>query len=147
MEDAMDHLEDKLVLALFRSYRVVADETARNIRSFGLSVTEFGVLEALFHKGPLPVQALSHTVLVTSGSMTYITGQLEKKELVSRQRCDKDKRIWYIALTDKGRALMARIYPLHQAFLARLFQNLSSREKRDLILSLGRLRRLTGPRG
>lgn len=143
----MDHLEDKLVLALFRSYRVVADETARNIRSFGLSVTEFGVLEALFHKGPLPVQALSHTVLVTSGSMTYITGQLEKKGLVSRQRCSKDKRIWYIALTDKGSALMARIYPLHQAFLARLFQNLSSREKRDLILSLGRLRRLTGPRG
>ena len=98
----MDNSGVKLVLSFVRSYYALCIPMEKNIRQFGLTVSEFGVLEALLHKGDLPVQKLGRIILVTSGSMTYIVNKLEKRGYVEKYQCRKDGRIWYVKLTDQG---------------------------------------------
>lgn len=110
----------KLVIALSRTYQALFRQIDQNIKGFGLTTNEFGVLEALLHKGALPVQKLTETLLITSGSMTYILQKLEKAEFIRRQQGTEDARVWMVALTEQGREFIERIYPLHQEFLEKL---------------------------
>ncbi|GGE39215.1 MarR family transcriptional regulator [Pullulanibacillus camelliae] len=120
----------KLFVILSRTYRTIADRVAKDIRSHGLNPTEFGVIELLYHKGEQPIQQIGGRVLLASGSMTYVIDKLEKKELIRRQPCPKDRRVIYAVLTEKGTALMDTIFPSHQEALAKLLAGLDEDEKR-----------------
>lgn len=126
----------KLVIALTRSYNTLLDLIEKNVRGFGLTVSEFGVLEALYHKGEMPVQQLCKKVLVTSGSMTYIINKLEKNGYVKRHKCDRDARVWWVRLTAKGKELIAEVYPKHKEFLIEILGDMSSEDKKNLIRML-----------
>jgi MarR family 2-MHQ and catechol resistance regulon transcriptional repressor len=130
----------KLVIALSRSYNVLFTLIEKNVRNYGLTVSEFGVLEALLHKGELPVQKLCEKVLVTSGSMTYIVNKLEEKGYVKRYKCEKDARIWLVRLTGPGYEFISKIYPQHENFLRTILSEIDAAEKADLIESLFRMK-------
>jgi MarR family 2-MHQ and catechol resistance regulon transcriptional repressor len=91
-------------------YRFAEADVARH----GLSMTEFAILEALYHKGPLLLGELQRRILVSSGGVTYLIDRLAAKGLVERKDCDSDRRARYAALTDAGEELIARIFPGHQ---------------------------------
>lgn len=126
----------KLVIALSRSHNALFALIEKNVKSFGLTVSEFGVLEALLHKGDLPVQKLCDKVLVTSGSMTYIVNKLEKKEYVVRYQCENDARIWYVKLTEEGHNFISTIFPKHEAFLKEILSDIDYVDKKELIQGL-----------
>ncbi|GAA0818120.1 MarR family winged helix-turn-helix transcriptional regulator [Clostridium tertium] len=138
----MSDINLKLVIAMARTYNDMFFEIEKNVQEFGLNISEFGVLEMLYHKGDQPVQKVAEKILVTSGTITYVINKLEKKELVVRRKCEKDKRVFYVSLTEKGREFISDIFPKHKEFLDNLFSELNEDTKRELVDNLIQLRKI-----
>ena len=132
----MSDVNLKLVIATARLYNSMFSRIEKNIQGFGLSLSEFGVLEMLYHKGEQPVQKLAEKILVTSGTITYVINQLQKRELVYRKNCEKDKRVYYVCLTQNGETLIAEVFPKHKEFLNNLFHGLEDTLKIETIEQL-----------
>src|SRR5437764_2070170 len=81
----------------------------------GLTESQFGVLEALYHLGPLHPCDLGAKLLCSSGNMTLVLDNLERSGLVRRQRGRADRRFITVHLTDAGRRLIAEVFPRHLA--------------------------------
>lgn len=126
----------KLFVVLSRAYGAVAAHTERDIGRHGLSSTEFGVLEALYHKGPLLQGEVQRKILLSSGGITYTVDRLVEKGLVERRDCANDRRARYAALTPKGEELMQRIFPEHAAAVEQAMAGLSAKEQESLITQL-----------
>ncbi|WP_027415107.1 MarR family winged helix-turn-helix transcriptional regulator [Aneurinibacillus terranovensis] len=129
----------KLFIVLSRANRAVVDRVTEDIRSHGLNPTEFAVLELLYHKGDQPIQHIGKKVLLASGSITYVVDKLEAKQLLQRKPCPTDRRVTYAVITEKGKELMARIFPKHEKAIQEIFQGLDSEEKQTLITLLKKL--------
>ncbi|WP_111931474.1 MarR family winged helix-turn-helix transcriptional regulator [Clostridium tertium] len=138
----MSDINLKLVIAMARTYNDMFFEIEKNVQEFGLNISEFGVLEMLYHKGDQAVQKVAEKILVTSGTITYVINKLEKKELVVRRKCEKDKRVFYVSLTEKGREFISDIFPKHKEFLDNLFIELNEDTKRELVDNLIQLRKI-----
>ncbi|MBS5885813.1 MAG: MarR family transcriptional regulator [Clostridium sp.] len=138
----MSDINLKLVIAMARTYNDMFFEIEKNVQEFGLNISEFGVLEMLYHKGDQPVQKVAEKILVTSGTITYVINKLEKKELVVRRKCEKDKRVFYVSLTEKGKEFISDIFPKHKEFLDNLFSGLNENTKRELVDNLIQLRKI-----
>jgi len=111
------------------------------VSGHGLTLTEFGILEVLYHKGPLLLGEVQRRILVSSGGITYLVDRLEKKGLVERRECTEDRRARYAALTPAGEELIARIFPEHAACIEELMAQLGEEEQAravDLLRTLGR---------
>jgi len=122
----------KLYTVLSRTYRAASEMDKQKIRQYGLSQSEFGVLELLLHKGPQPIQQLARKILLTSGSMTYVVSQLEKKGLIRRTPDETDRRIFNAELTENGHTLIAEIFPTHEIFLHSMMNVLSGEDAEKL---------------
>jgi MarR family 2-MHQ and catechol resistance regulon transcriptional repressor len=98
----------------------------------GLGLSDFGVLEALLHKGPLPVSALGKKVLLTSGSMTAAVDRLERRGLVERKFNASDRRARIVSLTAEGARLVRQAFDVHARDMEKAFAPLSKAEKDSL---------------
>ena len=139
----------KLWVVLSRAYDAVQAHAQADIARHGLTITEFGVLEALFHKGPLLLGEVQRKLLVTSGGVTYLVDRLAAKGLVERRRCPTDRRAAYAALTPAGEALIREIFPQHAAAIDRALGGLDAEQRAraiDLLRALGRFA-AEAPRG
>ncbi len=131
----------KLWLVLNRAARSIEDGLRGQTERHGLSLTEFAVLEALLHKGPLPLGEIGERILKAGASVTYVVDKLEKRGLLERRSCPGDRRVVHAALTDAGRALIEPVFAEHAATLAALSEGLSLDEQAaavDLLKRLGR---------
>ena len=127
-------------IVLARAYHTIVHAVTRDVGRFGLTLGQFAVMEALYHKGPLPLGRIGALLLVTAGNITYVVDQLERRGLVRRERRHGDRRIVYAALTAKGRAELDRIFPEHARFVASIFDTLDVDEQaqmRRLLKKLG----------
>ncbi|WP_288221669.1 MarR family winged helix-turn-helix transcriptional regulator [uncultured Clostridium sp.] len=138
----MSDVNLKLVIAMARTYDDLFFQIEKNVQEFGLNISEFGVLEMLYHKGDQPVQKVAEKILVTSGTITYVINKLEKKNLVIRRKCDKDKRVFYVSLTEEGREFIHHIFPKHKDFINNLFKDLDEENKKQLLENLIKLRKV-----
>ena len=119
-EDAL-----KLFVVLNRAQESISKQAIKDIKKHGLNLTEFAVLELLYNKGSQPIQMIGKKVLLASSSITYVVDKLEKKELIERVACPKDRRVIYGQLTNEGEALMTKVFPQHREALASLFSHLT----------------------
>lgn len=103
----------KLWVVLARAYAAVSERAARDVARHGLTLAEFAVMEALYHKGQLLLGEVQRKILVSSGGVTYLVDRLEQRGLVERRLCAQDRRARYAALTDEGHKFMSRIFPEH----------------------------------
>jgi MarR family 2-MHQ and catechol resistance regulon transcriptional repressor len=104
-----------------------------------LGLSDFGVLEVLLHKGPLPVNALGAKIRLTSGSISVAIDRLEKKGLVERKDDPEDRRARIIHLTPAGSKLIECAFAEHAAAMERATSGLSTAERR---VALGLLKKL-----
>ncbi|HWV58028.1 MAG TPA: MarR family transcriptional regulator [Longimicrobiales bacterium] len=140
MSDRDQELALKLWVVLARAHAAIAEHAASDAARHDLTFTEFGILEALYNKGPLLLGELQKKVLVSSGGITYLVDRLEQRGLVERRKCETDRRATYAALTPDGEALIARIFPQHASCLQRVLAGLDEAEKLEatrLIRKLG----------
>ncbi|GAF64437.1 putative transcriptional regulator [Bacillus sp. TS-2] len=126
----------KLFIVLLRSSRSVADYIEEDIKNYNLNKTEFAVLELLYHKGEQPIQQIGKKVLLSSGSITYVVDKLEKKELIVRRLSEKDRRVTYAVITEKGNHFMAEIFPKNRETIHQLLNPLSDEQKKMMIDTL-----------
>ncbi|MFC1627554.1 MarR family winged helix-turn-helix transcriptional regulator [Gemmatimonadota bacterium] len=94
-----------------------------------LTPSQFGVLEALFHLGPLVQRDLAEKLLVTGGNITMVVDNLEKRGLVLRKRDSDDRRFIYVYLTARGNELIGRIFPMHADVIRRELMALTADEQ------------------
>ncbi|MCW2278505.1 MarR family winged helix-turn-helix transcriptional regulator [Heliophilum fasciatum] len=132
----MNKINLKLVVAMARSYNQLFAQIEKNVQAYGFTISEFGVLELLWHKGEQPIQKVAEKILVTSGTITYIIDKLQKKDFVVRKKCAKDKRVYYVSLTPKGEEVIADIFPKHQQFIDHLLADMDDNSKKILVRSL-----------
>jgi MarR family transcriptional regulator, 2-MHQ and catechol-resistance regulon repressor len=121
----------KLWVVLARAHAAIAAHTEADVARYGLSIAEFGVLEALYHKGPMLLGEVQRRILVSSGGITFLIDRLARKGLVERQTCETDRRARYAALTPEGDALIARIFPAHAARVAQAACGTARPDARD----------------
>lgn len=131
----------KLWVVLSRAHAAVAEHSQADIARHGLTPMEFGILEALHHKGPMLLGEVQKKILVTSGGVTYLVDRLAAKGLVERQRCDRDRRAYYAALTPAGQELIREIFPRHAEAIRRAMEGLTEQEKDEAIVLLRTLGR------
>ena len=98
----------------------------------GLTVTQFGVLEALLHLGPMSQKELAQKMLRSSPNMCAVLENLERDGHVARVRDEADRRVQRVSLTQKGRRTIERVFPGHAARIAKLLSTLSAREQEEL---------------
>ena len=138
----------KLWVVLARAYEATAAHARAHAASHGLTLAEFGVMEALHHKGDMLLGELQRKILVTSGGVTYIVDRLVAKGMVERRECPEDRRARYAALTPQGKALMRRIFPEHAQWIEQACEGLSTAEQREavrLLRDLGKRAAEQGP--
>lgn len=119
----------RLWVIMNRAQSAVNVHAAADVARHGLTLAEFGILEALYHRGPMLLGEVQKRVLVSSGGITFLVDRLTVKGLVERRACDSDRRARYAALTERGRELMVRIFPEHARELARVMAGVSLGEQ------------------
>lgn len=139
----MSQLDLKVLIAMARTHSHVFQKIEKQIESYGLNMSEFGVLEVLFHKGDLPVQEIAKKILVTSGTITYVINKLLKKGFVEKKQCSNDRRIFYISLTEKGYDFIKKIFPDHAKYIEGLFNHLNVSDKKDFIRILNSIENMS----
>ncbi|GAA2883375.1 MarR family winged helix-turn-helix transcriptional regulator [Enterococcus casseliflavus] len=130
----MAHQEEalKAYIGLLRTASRLEQVAKKDVRCYGLNITEFSVLELLYHKGTHTTQAIKEKILIASSSTTYVVDQLVKKGCVQREPSQEDQRVIYVSITEAGRALMEKIFPSHAQKIAASFSELSSEELQQL---------------
>lgn len=98
----------------------------------GLSISQFGVLEALYHIGPLCQRDIAAKQLKSGGNVTMVVDNLEKEGLVRRERSEQDRRMIMVHLTRKGRKLIGDYFPRHAKAIEHEMSVLSATEMEAL---------------
>src|SRR5690348_1075065 len=125
-------------LVMMKAMRALTKYAAADIDETGLGLTDFGVLEVLLHKGPLPVNTIGPIVDLTPGSISIAVDRLFAKGLVSRIESPEDRRVRMVALTQRGRDLIAPAFRRHARQMRRVFSELSPEELLSFEVALKR---------
>lgn len=128
-----------LWLLLSRATKAMEAYALRSVEATGLCLSDFGVLEALLHRGPSPVSAFGQRILVSSGSVTAAVDRLERNGLVKRVDAATDRRSRIVHLTTKGSELIQGLFEVHARDMEQAFSLLSGPERDELA---GLLRKL-----
>jgi MarR family 2-MHQ and catechol resistance regulon transcriptional repressor len=117
---------------LMRASESVSARIHGHLTDAGLTVSQFGVMEALYHLGPLNQSELAKKILKSSGNITMVIDNLEKRSLVKRERKAEDRRFYTVQLTVEGRRLMGILFPRHAAIIIEEMNALTRTEQEEL---------------
>jgi MarR family 2-MHQ and catechol resistance regulon transcriptional repressor len=95
---------------LMRGAESMTTRTSRVMAGANLTVSQFGVLEVIYHKGPLCQRDIAAKILKSTGNMTLVIDNLEKSGLVRRVRDNEDRRFLTIHLTEAGTELITKVF-------------------------------------
>lgn len=125
-----------LWVVLARAYRSMAAFVERSIAALDIVLSDFMILEALLHKGPLTMSELCDAALITNASMTAAIDRLEEREFVERVASKEDRRVRRVQLTAQGTALIKRLYARHERDLDEVMAVVPTAERAELRRSL-----------
>ncbi len=121
-------------IKLLRASESVNAAAVRQIQANGLTESQFGVLEALMHLGPLNQNQLAGKILKSGGNITLVIDNLLKHGLVIKEKRSDDRRCYWISLSEKGRKLIEEIFPEHVRIITEKFTSLDYEEQKQLAL-------------
>jgi len=121
-----------LITKMTRSLDAVERKTLCFLSDVNLTTSQFSVLEALYHLGPMCQKAVAGKVLKSSGNITTVIDNLEKRGLVERIRSSEDRRYIQLHITEEGQALIDGFFPNHMQRLVDCFSVLTAEERREL---------------
>ena len=130
--DRVERLALSTYLKLTRASETLWNRLAPGLQSHDLTPSQFGVLEALYHLGPMHQCDLGARILKSSGNMTLVIDNLEKRGLVRRERSAEDRRVIRVHLTDAGERIIRRVFPVHADAITRRLAVLTQEEQRAL---------------
>ena len=119
-------------IKLMRATETITYSLNKHLSKKNLTTSQFGVLEALLHLGPLNQKTLGNKLLKSGGNMTLVIDNLQKEGLVERHQNPEDRRATLVNLTSKGEKLISEVFPNHMAQIVKQFSVLSNNEKKTL---------------
>ena len=119
---------DHVWLVMMKAMRALTKYAAAGIEETGLGLSDFGVLELLLHRGPLPVNTIGPIVDLTPGSISIAVDRLFARGLVSRVESAEDRRVRIVALTPRGKDLIVSAFRTHSGQMKRVFSELTAEE-------------------
>ena len=122
----------QLWLVLIKAYHSLLGFTEHTLKDSGLGESEFRILEALLHKGPMPVNTIGPKVFLTPGSISVAVDRLLKRGLVTRTSSADDRRVRVVDLTANGRKLIEQVFDAHSRQVDKLADVLSPKERRQI---------------
>ena len=125
---------------LMRAAESVTGRVGRVMSAAGLTISQFGVMEALHHKGPLCQRDIAAKILKSTGNITLVIDNLEKQGLVKRERISDDRRYLTVKLTGKGEALISTVFADVEAAIVAEMSTLTAEDQEIL----GRLSKKLG---
>jgi len=131
-QDRAERLALSTYLKLTRASERLWNRLARGLEREDLTPSQFGVIEALYHLGPMCQRYLGDRILRSSGNMTMVVGNLERRGLVRRERSAEDHRYNQVHLTSEGERLVRRVFPGHADAITRELAILTQEEQRTL---------------
>lgn len=120
-------------LVLMQTSKAVHERMKEEMSKNKLNIMEFSVLEVLYQKGKQTIRQIGDHILVSSSSMTYVIDKLERKGLLSRNTCQKDRRVTHVSLTYDGNELMQEIMLKHHEVVDDMFDSLNPDEAETLV--------------
>ena len=120
-------------LVLMQTSKAIQERIRIEMIKNKISITEFSVLEVLYLKGKQTIQQIGNSILISSGSMTYVIDKLEQKGLLNRNACPDDRRVIHVTLTDEGMDMMDKIIPKHQELIDYMFGSLNNDEAETIV--------------
>lgn len=123
-----------------RSASSIESQLSRQLAEYGLTYSQFGVLEVLLHLGPMNQKDIAAKLLSSNSNLVTVIDNLEKNGLVKRERSDKDRRNFIVNLTDRGKKFISEFFPKHLKIITDRFNVLTDRE----IETLGKLCKKVG---
>ena len=121
-----------LWVVLARAYRSMAAFVERSIATLDIGLSDFMILEALLHKGPLTMSELCDAALITNASMTAAIDRLEERAFVERSGDKQDRRVRRVQLTAQGTTLIKRLYTRHERDLDDVMSGIAPAERAEL---------------
>ena len=119
-------------IKLMRAADTISAAVNFSLSKFGLTESQFNVLDALYHLGPLSQKELGFKLLKSGGNITMVIDNLEKDSYVERIRGAEDRRIFFVYLTKKGEKRLEDIMPVQVKFIANEMHRLSKTEQIEL---------------
>jgi MarR family transcriptional regulator, 2-MHQ and catechol-resistance regulon repressor len=130
--DRVERLALSTYLKLTRVSETLWNRLAPGLQRHDLTPSQFGVLEALYHLGSMHQRDLGERILRSSGNMTLVIDNLEKRGLVRRERSVEDRRFIQVHLTEDGARLIRLVFPAHADAITRQLATLTQEEQRAL---------------
>ena len=119
-------------IKLMRASESVNARLNKHLAEAGLTVSQFGILEALLHLGPQNQKRLGEKILKSGGNITLVIDNLEKNEWVKREKDPNDRRAVIITLTPEGKKIISAFFPKHLEKIVDEFSVLTVKEKKEL---------------
>ena len=119
-------------IKLVRAVDSLSSRINKNLRKSNLTESQFGILEALYHIGPLRQRDLAEKILKTGGNITMVVDNLEKRGLVKREKGKEDRRTFSVVLTEQGNSLIGKIFPEHLSSVVAEMKKLSYKDQNRL---------------
>lgn len=128
--------KEKLALDVYiklaRAAESVSARINQHLAEANLTVSQFGLLEALYHLGPMHQNQLAGKILKSTGNITLVVDNLVKRQLVERQQDPADRRCIIVSLTETGRRLIQELFPRHVAGVVKEVGVLTAAEQEQL---------------
>src|ERR1700761_2377275 len=131
-------------LILMKAFHALLPHAQESVKRTKLGDSDFRVLEALLHKGPLPVNTIGPKVWLTPGSISVAVDRLVRQGFVVRKEQSRDRRVRRVELTPKGRALILSTFREHAAAMENVIGVLSTKERTTLLQLLKKLGKHAG---
>jgi len=128
-----------LYIKLMRASNQVTNIIHQHLQDENLTQSQFAIMEALYHLGPLNQSELSRKILKSNANVTTVVDSLEKKQLVKRERGEIDRRIVKVLLTQTGTEIIRQTFPHHVEGINKRLSVLSDQEQRQLAQLLKKL--------
>ncbi len=121
---------------MMKAYRSMQTYVESTMAAMNIGLSDFAILEALLHKGPMNMSQLGQSVLLANPSMTAAVDRLERHGFVTRTSGAEDKRVRTVDLTCKGRDLIQRVYAQHKQDLEEVMSGVCPGERARLRAAL-----------
>jgi len=130
-ENSHKRLALSTFVKLLRATETISATVHGPLTDLNLTVSQFGVLEALYHLGPMCQRDLAKKILKSTGNLTTVIDNLEKRKLVRRKRNENDRRYFDVSLTLKGKNLVKEIFPDHADRIVQAMSYLTKNEQKQ----------------
>ena len=123
----------KILIGLHRVINAVDSRTIKLVKSYGLSIGQFAVLEVLYHKGEMTVGQVQKKILSSTGTMPVIIKNLEKRQFISHKEDENDKRKRLLYITDKGKEWINEVFPKNKELMVDYFKTMKLDDKKEFL--------------